>query len=307
MVRGLQPAHPPAILVDFATDQDLSLREGVAYNPNAPAEILAALASDPHDEVRMWLAFNPNLPDDILAALACDQFEGVRSRVAENLNTPVSVLTALAADQDEFVRWGVGKNPNTSVSVLTALGASPDEDARCSVAANPNTPPSILTALAADPDDDVRIGVSRNPSARAGDLASLAIAGPTDPSRESAAANPSLTMQALRDAIESSLDRHGQKSQPEQPDVGAAKGNCYVATAVYGSYGCPEVWVLRRFRDQTLVGTRGGRMMVRMYYGVSPVAVRFGGSLLQRVARRPLTFLVRALRRRGVADTPYVD
>ena len=24
---------------------------------------------------------------------------------------------------------------------------------------------------------------------------------------------------------------------------------CYVATCVYGSYDCPEVWVLRRFRD----------------------------------------------------------
>lgn len=24
---------------------------------------------------------------------------------------------------------------------------------------------------------------------------------------------------------------------------------CYVATCVYGSYDCPEVWTLRRFRD----------------------------------------------------------
>ncbi|MFR9028073.1 MAG: DUF2726 domain-containing protein [Clostridium sp.] len=27
---------------------------------------------------------------------------------------------------------------------------------------------------------------------------------------------------------------------------------CYIATAVYGSYDCPQVWVLRRFRDQIL-------------------------------------------------------
>ena len=30
-----------------------------------------------------------------------------------------------------------------------------------------------------------------------------------------------------------------------------SNGACYVATAVYGSYDCPEVWTLRRFRDYT--------------------------------------------------------
>ena len=31
-----------------------------------------------------------------------------------------------------------------------------------------------------------------------------------------------------------------------------SSGPCYVATAVYGSYDCPEVWTLRRFRDVCL-------------------------------------------------------
>ena len=30
------------------------------------------------------------------------------------------------------------------------------------------------------------------------------------------------------------------------------KKGCYIATAVYGSYDCPQVWVLRRYRDQNL-------------------------------------------------------
>ena len=30
---------------------------------------------------------------------------------------------------------------------------------------------------------------------------------------------------------------------------------CYVATAVYGSYDCPEIWTLRRFRDKVLART----------------------------------------------------
>ena len=32
-------------------------------------------------------------------------------------------------------------------------------------------------------------------------------------------------------------------------DKETSSGGCYVATAVYGSYDCPEVWVLRRYRD----------------------------------------------------------
>ena len=33
------------------------------------------------------------------------------------------------------------------------------------------------------------------------------------------------------------------------------KQGCYVATCVYGSYDCPEVWILRRFRDESLERT----------------------------------------------------
>ena len=36
-------------------------------------------------------------------------------------------------------------------------------------------------------------------------------------------------------------------------------GGCYVATCVYGSYDCPQVWTLRRFRDDTLGSTWYGR------------------------------------------------
>ena len=36
---------------------------------------------------------------------------------------------------------------------------------------------------------------------------------------------------------------------------GNSSGGCYVATAVYGSYDCPQVWTLRRYRDDTLAET----------------------------------------------------
>ncbi|AZA83149.1 hypothetical protein C1637_19580 [Chryseobacterium lactis] len=36
----------------------------------------------------------------------------------------------------------------------------------------------------------------------------------------------------------------------QAPVFNISQGACYIATAVYGSYDCSEVWILRRFRDQ---------------------------------------------------------
>ncbi|MGM9795661.1 MAG: TFIIB-type zinc finger domain-containing protein [Candidatus Aphodosoma sp.] len=41
-------------------------------------------------------------------------------------------------------------------------------------------------------------------------------------------------------------------------------GACYIATCVYGSYNCPEVWTLRRFRDNTLYKTWYGRTFIKI-------------------------------------------
>ena len=49
-----------------------------------------------------------------------------------------------------------------------------------------------------------------------------------------------------------------------------AQGGCYVAMAVYGSYNCPEVLVLRRYRDDVLTISWYGRVFIRMYYAVNP-------------------------------------
>lgn len=44
-----------------------------------------------------------------------------------------------------------------------------------------------------------------------------------------------------------------------------SSGGCYIATAVYGSYDCPEVWTLRRFRDNFLAENWLGRMFIRQH------------------------------------------
>lgn len=90
---------------------------------------------------------------------------------------------------------------------------------------------------------------------------------------------------------------------------GEDKGACYVATAVYGSYDCPEVWTLRRFRDDTLDRTWYGRAFIRAYYAVSPTLVRWFGTTdwFRSLFKAPLDRFVRKLRQCGVQDTPYQD
>ena len=92
-------------------------------------------------------------------------------------------------------------------------------------------------------------------------------------------------------------------------DYGKSDSGCYVATAVYGSYNCPEVWTLRRFRDNTLNVTWYGRAFIKIYYAVSPTLVKWFGetSWFKKLWRRPLDKMVTALKNKGVEDAPYQD
>lgn len=88
-----------------------------------------------------------------------------------------------------------------------------------------------------------------------------------------------------------------------------SSGGCYVATCVYGSYDCPQVWTLRRFRDNTLATTWYGRAFIRTYYAVSPTLVKwFGKTAWFRNLWKPkLDSIVENLNESGVEDTPYED
>ncbi len=87
------------------------------------------------------------------------------------------------------------------------------------------------------------------------------------------------------------------------------KSGCYVATAVYGSYDCPEVWTLRRFRDYTLLRTWYGRIFVKTYYAISPTLVKWFGNTIwfKKLWRKPLDKMVNNLNKSGFKDTPYYD
>lgn len=84
---------------------------------------------------------------------------------------------------------------------------------------------------------------------------------------------------------------------------------CYVATCVYGSYDCPEVWTLRRFRDNTLGKSAFGRAFIYTYYAVSPTIVKWFGKTewFKDLWRGTLDWMVSRLNDNGVENTPYCD
>ena len=86
-------------------------------------------------------------------------------------------------------------------------------------------------------------------------------------------------------------------------------GGCYVATAVYGSYDCPEVWTLRRFRDLTLDETWYGRLFIKAYYATSPTFVKYFGNvkLFKSQGKKLLDKWVVKLNSKGYDNTPYKD
>lgn len=94
---------------------------------------------------------------------------------------------------------------------------------------------------------------------------------------------------------------------PERPQQ--TSNGCYVATAVYGSYDCPEVWTLRRYRDYTLAETWHGRAFIKTYYAISPTLVKWFGKTtwFKKMWQGKLDRMVSKLQANGVESTPYED
>lgn len=87
------------------------------------------------------------------------------------------------------------------------------------------------------------------------------------------------------------------------------KKGCYVATCVYGSYDCPQVWTLRRFRDDTLSKTWFGRLFICIYYSISPSFVKLFGKTewFKKICKKYLDSKVKELNENGYENTPYKD
>lgn len=96
---------------------------------------------------------------------------------------------------------------------------------------------------------------------------------------------------------------------PSVESVTNSSGGCYVATAVYGSYDCPQVWTLRRYRDYDLAESWYGRAFIRTYYAISPTLVKWFGHTewFKKMWRGKLDRMVKNLQDKGYESTPYED
>lgn len=124
----------------------------------------------------------------------------------------------------------------------------------------------------------------------------------------------SLTAEAKQKNIDNIMTYHQKIKEidpsyeiPQRPTP--ASGGCYVATCVYGSYDCPQVWTLRRYRDNTLGSTWYGRLFIRTYYAISPTLVKWFGNTnwFKKLWKGKLDRMVAKLQNNGVEDTPYED
>ncbi len=119
------------------------------------------------------------------------------------------------------------------------------------------------------------------------------------------------TKKDFRETISSKIPPYVEKIKNYEPTYEAPKtsGGCYVATAVYGSYNCPEVWTLRRYRDNTLAQTWYGRAFIKTYYAISPTLVKWFGKTewFKKMWRGTLDKMVKNLQENGVESSPYED
>lgn len=113
-----------------------------------------------------------------------------------------------------------------------------------------------------------------------------------------------------KETVQAEIDKYANKIKEYDSDYEAPKaGGCYVATCVYGSYDCPEVWTLRRFRDYTLDATWYGRLFIKCYYAISPTIVKWFGDTtwFKSFWKARLDKMVSNLNNKGVENTSYTD
>ena len=105
------------------------------------------------------------------------------------------------------------------------------------------------------------------------------------------------------------INTHNSGTTKPSTQFQSSSGGCYVATCVYGSYDCPEVWTLRRYRDNTLGSTWYGRAFIRLYYAISPTLVKWFGKTkwFKKMWKGKLDRMVEKLQADGVENTPYED
>ena len=121
-----------------------------------------------------------------------------------------------------------------------------------------------------------------------------------------------ITAATVRSKIIDTIAQQSIQNEPsrsQSTSKSSSSGGCYIATAVYGSYDCPQVWTLRRFRDYTLAKTWYGRAFIHTYYAISPTIVKWFGETnwFKKFWKGKLDTMVKQLQEKGFENTPYKD
>ena len=113
----------------------------------------------------------------------------------------------------------------------------------------------------------------------------------------------------IESEINNSSDANIKEELSKYKENNSTEQGCYIATCVYGSYDCPEVWTLRRFRDYSLGTTWYGRAFIHIYYKISPKLVKHFGEkkFFKNTWRMILNKMIKKLHSKGVEMTPYND
>lgn len=116
-------------------------------------------------------------------------------------------------------------------------------------------------------------------------------------------------LKTAKDFVDELAIKNGYGGNSTANTSSSQSGGCYIATSIYGSYDCPQVWTLRRYRDERLATTWQGRLFIHVYYAISPTIVKWFGKTkwFIRIWKDILDKKVTLLQSEGLASTPYID
>lgn len=84
------------------------------------------------------------------------------------------------------------------------------------------------------------------------------------------------TLSGLRSQLSSINTTQSSSHRPSSSSTSTTQSSssgCYIATMAYGDYDHPQVLELRKFRDEVLDKTIGGKFFIKSYYFISPKLV----------------------------------
>ena len=112
-----------------------------------------------------------------------------------------------------------------------------------------------------------------------------------------------------KEFMDSAYGKVGESSSDSNTGKSGGSSGCYIATCVYQSYDCPEVWTLRRYRDNFLKKSLFGREFIKFYYFVSPKLVKLFGNTkwFKSLFRKYLDKQIVKLKNEGYSSLPYKD